>query len=164
MSKRWRILIIFLIIVVILQSYYIWLVERTSVVLPEYYFSDVDENDVVVKGTWLSNTKLSARNSQTSILQCSKEWGYCIDMNAQIGFIGDRKLTIYPAFFKIEHWSADKIEAKNEHSCVTYNLSIDRKNKTVTSVRNTKIPKPKGCENIQDEPIFMHLGDAYTNK
>lgn len=136
--------------------------------LPPYHFGDIFRDDtindkyVTVEGTWISDTKL-ADPIQTTKLECWRDFGYCIDNTARIS---NGYLHIDTTLHKISSWIRDEIRCEENESalCTTYSLIIDRKNSTVTNVRNTKKPKPKGCEWIQDEPIFMHLGDIYTKK
>lgn len=120
-----------------------------------YFFSDIDDHNVIVKGTWFSDTKLSSK-IQSSYIQCHKPHGYCVESNAQI--TSHNMLWVEPTWWKIEQWTPEEIVCSdNNPTCVTYALHIDRKNKTVTSITNTKKPKPDGCEGIRDESIFMHL-------
>ncbi len=113
---------------------------------------------ITAEGSWVSDTKL-ASSVQTTRLDCWRDKGYCIDSTAQIN--GDF-LRVDNTYCQIKSWTPDEITFEDNDTalCTAYSLHVDRKNKTVTSVRSTKSPKPKGCEGIQEEPIFLHLADG----
>lgn len=133
-----------------------------SIILPSYSFVD-GGNFIIAKGSWLSDTKLSDK-AQTVQIHCHKEWGHCAETIASTGFVVGM-LTIFTEYWKVKEWEQDKILFYENSSadCVNYNYYLDRKNQTITSIRTTKNPKPSGgilgCEAIQDDPIYMHLGD-----
>lgn len=165
----WKLTIGGLLALVCLQAVGIFYTTKYPVSLGSYNFYDQVEtlgadydNYVQIKGTWISDTKLSAP-LQTTELDCWRDNVHCIEMTAYVGFAGGNHLSVAPTYWDIEYWGPDEIRVKDNETalCTTYRLRIDRKNKTVTNIRTTKQPKPKGCDGIQDEPIVMHLGDGY---
>lgn len=131
--------------------------QNDKLILPQYSFDNLDDFNVIVKGTWTSDTNLASKGAQTTYLFCRKSENFCTDYTAFYGFMRDKALSIYPTLYNIDAWSSEKITAANSAMCVNYNLTVDLKNKTVVAVRATKNPKPKGCEDIKDEPIYLHL-------
>ncbi len=129
-----------------------------------FSFTDLGDDPriglITIKGSWTSDTKLG-QPLQTTTIECWQRFNRCFETTAQIGF--GNVLNVFTEYWEIEDWSKDEIKLKEHGSfaCVNYNMVIDRKNKTVISIRSTKTPKPDGCEDIQDEPIYLHLTDGY---
>ena len=159
-----KIIIPILILIILAEGYALNYFTNHPVNLGMFSFTDLGDDPriglITIKGTWTSDTKLG-QPLQTTSIECWQRYNNCIETTAQIG--SGNVLNVFTEYWEIEDWGKDEIRLK-EHSsftCVNYNMTIDRKNKTVVSVRSTKNPKPDGCEAFQDEPIYLHLTDGY---
>lgn len=161
---RWKILIASLTVVSCLLIYLLSVVEKSSIrVLPTFHIGDIKKSGftdtyVTASGTWLSNIKL-ATPIQTTKIDCWRDKGLAIVTDAQL--FGPQ-LFVDNTYYEIDKWTDDEITFKDCDASIycMYRLHIDRKNKAVTLMRYTKEPKSEGGEGIQNEPIFMHLGDG----
>jgi hypothetical protein len=165
----WRATVAGLLLVGVLLSAHIYFITKNPVMLGSYNFYDQAEtlgpnydNYVQVQGTWTSDTKLGAPLQVTQV-DCWRNTNQCIEMTAYVGFSGGNNLSLFPTYWEIEYWGPDEIRTKDNDSalCATYRMRIDRKGKTITSIRTTKMPRPRGCESLDEAPIVMHLTDGY---
>lgn len=162
----WKLTIGGLLLIVCLCGLYIRVINKNPVSLGSFTFLDHEDLGLVtIEGTWVSDTKINAP-LQTTKIDCWRDTKQCIEMTAYVGFAGNSYLSVWPTYWDIESWGPEEIRVKDNETanCTTYRLRIDRKNKTVSNIRTTKQPKPKGCEAIQDEPIVMHLTDGYKTQ
>jgi hypothetical protein len=161
---RWKMLVMSLIITIGLLLYINSYYAKSSIQrLPLFSLTDIkaydpSDNYVTAKGVWLSDAKLGTPIQATQI-DCWKDKGYAIVTDAQLLFGG---LSINNSYYEIDKWSDDEITFKDSDQSMYcfYRLHIDRKNKAVTLTRFTKQPKPEEARDIQDEPVYMHLGNG----
>lgn len=169
-SNKFKKIAFALLIIVLFEGWIIYKLNNTlnniedKIILPSFYFSELDpkytDDFFSAKGSWISDTKL-AYPAQTTEITCYKNWGYCIENNAQLG-IGN-VLSVDSTLQPIDLWTKDLITTKPSESafgCVEYTSRIDRINKRVTSIRTTKNNKEGLCEGIQDAPIVSYLDDG----
>lgn len=157
LAIRYKILVVGLVAVCLLEALIIRFQEKQPVNLGTFQLTDMGHY-VTAEGTWTSDTNL-ADPLQVSKLDCSQNMGYCIEANARVS---NGHLRVYTDYWQISDWGQDVLTVKDRDSalCVNESLRVDRKNKVVTFIRATKQPKPDSCGMIQDEPIVMHLTDG----
>ena len=169
LNMIWKTLISALIFIIIAEAFLIYWIDRYPVTLPGFDFSDLGRDKaypnwdlITIQGTWVSDQ--NSTPIQTTRIDCWRSKKSCIEATSQIA--GYKLLNLFIEYEEIESWGDDKIILKDDESahCTSYSTIIDRKNKTVVSVRSTKKPKLAECEGIQDEEIVLHLTDGWKNK
>lgn len=126
--------------------------------------SDIFDSDfglVGADGTWLSDAEL-ANDFNTVSLECWKTFNHCFASQAEINdFSGGGMPFLYlgTEIYEITKWGLDEIKATSgtAFGCFEYELTLDRVNQKVTSVR--KQTSTDGmCEGTSDKPLMIYLG------
>lgn len=163
-TKKLRILLVLELLAIICLIVYINFTKvENSIMLPSYIFSDYTETGdslVGASGSWISDTEL-ANSLQTVDIDCWKDWGYCVENVGEI-FEGNF-LSVSSNLHTIIKWDKSEIITKDETAagCVEYQITFDRIQKKVTSLRTTKSTSGL-CEGVGQEPMALYLGDGYT--
>lgn len=161
---RHKVIIAILLFVIIIQASWIYFSGNWAklALLPNYSFTDLGEDGLIIaKGSWISTIDL-AFPIQTIYLECWKQFNHCWIIDAT--FDEETKyLSLGSEVKEINRWDRNAIEtvpSKTPAECVEYLYRIDRRSQTVTSVRNTIDNTSELCQGIQKEPIISHLADG----
>lgn len=128
------------------------------VFMSNYGFSEVD-GLVTAHGSWVSPTSDLANPLQTVEIECFRQLGHCFSYTAELS--EGNYLSVSSELYEIETWGDDAVITKpNEFKCVEYQLTLNRRSKTVTNIRHTIDNKSEFCVGTQDEPITLTLGDG----
>lgn len=137
-----KVLVIILFVIAGFEGAYIYMLKKNLTSLPAYSFYDSkaagrEDDYIQVKGTWMD--RIGDKNalselSQTTLLECRKDLGYCINTTV---FFGDGRgqLVMENTLYQIESWALDEISCKG--------LYIDRKNKAVSRGKNFVNPNSR---------------------
>ena len=191
LDLKWKILVGGLISTIVLEGFLITQINELLVDGGDQYSFDDFGTYIMAHGSWTSDAEQGALVQRTRI-ECFHDWNQCIETTAALleseggGHLGMRVglldrlrnkllelldlgyqnygyLDLVTTLWKVQDWGADAIQLESQDAiCTITTLNIDRKNKTVTSTRTTKEPKPNGCEGVSDQPFFFQLGDSRT--
>lgn len=129
--------------------------QENQELLRNYPDLPVDFGLITAKGTWMSDTEI-ANKANTVVLQCWKEFDHCFVSQAEIADYGG--LYLGTDLYEITKWGLDEVRATSgtAFGCFSYDLTLDRMNQKVTSVRK-KIGDDGMCEGTSDKPLMIFL-------
>lgn len=121
---------------------------------------------VTADGTWMSDTEI-ANDFNTVHLECWKTFNHCFASQAEINDYSNSGLPLLylgSDLYEITKWDLDEIKATSGTGmgCFEYELTMDRINQKVTSIRK-KVGNEGLCEGTSDKPLMIYLGSNITN-
>lgn len=134
-------------------------VERVPVRLPKFeFFSDSWDSFFSARGTWAGRNRPINEPLQTTEIKCYRELGRCIESTAIVGL--DKMLFSGVYIYEVERWDPSAIKTKPmETGCVSYRLSIGRKERTVVAVE-APLKREGGCAQEDGGEEEMSLEDG----
>jgi len=136
-------------------------IEKEPIFLPSLVFVNElwDKGYFKAQGTWVIVDGEIGWPEQTSQIDCSREWGICIEATATMR--GSRGIDLQTDIYYIEQWDQQEIVTKpKDWGCVRHMRRVNRIQRSVTGIRST-ILRDGACKEIEAKELHMILTDGY---